>query len=177
LGEKIYKKQIEKLSNGVNKNYTGVHIQLSVYNDKIILWNPGKLPVEIAVDDLKRKHPSIPRNKYIADIFFKAGYIEAWGRGIQKIISGFIEAGHPQPTFEELAGGMQVTLYKSVEKSVEKIVLLIENNPKITQMKLAEATGLSRRGVEKNITKLKKEGRIIRIGPAKGGHWEVRKQK
>lgn len=169
----------------IHKNYTGVHIQLSVYNDKIILWNPGKLPAEIAVDDLKRKHPSIPRNKYIADIFFKAGYIEAWGRGIQKIIGGFIKAGHPEPTFEELAGGMQVTLYKgvekdvekSVEKSVEKIVLLIENNPKITQMELAEATGLSRRGVEKNITKLKKEGRIIRIGPAKGGLWQVRKQK
>ena len=56
---------------------------------------------------------------------------------------------------------------------MEKIALLIEKNPKITQMELAEATGLSRRGVEKNITKLKKEGRIIRIGPAKGGHWKV----
>ncbi len=167
----------------IHKDYTSVHIQLSVYDDKIILWNPGKLPEEIAIEDLKRKHPSIPRNKYIADVFFKAGYIETWGRGIQKIISGFIKAGHPEPTFEELAGGLQVTLNKSVEKnveksvekSVEKIVRLIDNNPTITQLELAEATGLSRRGIEKNISKLKEIGLLKRIGPAKGGHWKITK--
>jgi ATP-dependent DNA helicase RecG len=83
----------------IHKDYTGVHIQLSVYDDKIILWNPGSLPAEINLDQLKDKHPSIPRNKIIADIFFKAGYIEAWGRGINKIISGFEEASLPQPLF------------------------------------------------------------------------------
>jgi len=68
---------------------------------------------------------------------------------------------------------MQVTLLKSVEKSVEKIILLIKDKPTITQLELADATGLSRRGVEKNIAKLKETGKLKRIGPAKGGHWEV----
>ena len=62
---------------------------------------------------------------------------------------------------------------KSVEKSVEKIVTLIKNDPNITQKELAKQTGLSRRGVEKNISILKKSGKIKRIGPAKGGHWEI----
>ena len=150
---------------------------MSVYDDKIILWNPGKLPDELPLDRLKHRHPSYPRNKILADIFFKAGYIEAWGRGIRKIIDGFLNAGHPEPHFEELAGGLQLTLFKSseksVEKSVEKIVTLIKNDPNITQKELAKQTGLSRRGVEKNISILKKSGKIKRIGPAKGGHWEI----
>lgn len=173
----------------IHKDYTGVHIQLSVYDDKIILWNPGKLPAEIAVEELKFKHPSIPRNKYIADIFFKAGYIEAWGRGIQKIISGFIKKGHPEPTFEELAGGIQVTLYRSVEKSVEKssekssekgsekssekVLMLINKNPKTTATEIAKILAITPRAVEKVIAMLKAEGKLKRIGPAKGGHWEV----
>jgi hypothetical protein len=56
LGEKIYQKQIEKLSNGVNaiihKDYTGAPIQLSVYNSKLILWNEGRLPEGFTIETL-----------------------------------------------------------------------------------------------------------------------------
>jgi len=91
------------------------------------------------------------------------------------------KAGLPEPALEEYAGGIQVTFLKSstgtvgksVEKSVEKIITLMDENPYITQKELSLAIGLSRRGIEKNISKLKKEGKIKRIGPAKGGHWEV----
>jgi ATP-dependent DNA helicase RecG len=91
----------------------------------------------------------------------------------------------PEPDIEEYAGGFQITFYKGdqksvekgvekgVEKSVEKIAALMSTNPYITQKELSVATGLSRRGVEKNISLLKKAGKIKRIGPAKGGHWEV----
>ena len=161
----------------IHKDYTSVHIQLSVYDDKIILWNPGKLPDELPLDRLKHRHPSYPRNKILADIFFKAGYIEAWGRGIRKIIDGFLIAGHPEPHFEELAGGIELTLFKSSEKTVGKTVGkllgIIMENPKITREEMALKTGLSIRGVEYNLNKLKEEGLIKRIGPAKGGHWEV----
>jgi len=60
-----------------------------------------------------------------------------------------------------------------VEKTVEKIFHIIENNPQITQKELSEMTGLTRRGVEWNLSKLKAKGLIRRIGAAKGGHWEV----
>ena len=99
----------------VHKDYTdNSTIQLSVYDDKLILWNPGILPFDITVDELKKKHPSRPRNRYIADIFFRAGYIESWGRGIEKMIESFKKAGLPEPIFEELAGGLQVTLLKDI---------------------------------------------------------------
>jgi ATP-dependent DNA helicase RecG len=99
----------------VHKDYTdNSTIQLSVYDDKLILWNPGILPFDITIDKLKKKHPSRPRNRYIADIFFRAGYIESWGRGIEKMIEAFKKAGLPEPIFEELAGGLQVTLLKDI---------------------------------------------------------------
>jgi len=66
----------------VHKDYKGSTIQFGVYDNKLILWNPGTLPDELNIEMLKVKHPSHPRNKNIAEVFFKAGYIEARGRGI-----------------------------------------------------------------------------------------------
>jgi len=65
------------------------------------------------------------------------------------------------------------TTQKTVEKTVEKILDAIKNNPKITQNELAKITGLTRRGIEWNLAKLKEKGIIKRVGPAKGGHWEI----
>jgi ATP-dependent DNA helicase RecG len=62
---------------------------------------------------------------------------------------------------------------KTVEKTVEKILALLRSKPRLTQADLVMATGLSRRGVEWNLKELKKNGRIRRIGPDKGGAWEV----
>ncbi len=63
-----------------------------------------------------------------------------------------------------------------MEKTVEKILEAIKKNPKITQNEFVEITGLTRRGIEWNLAKLKEKGIIKRIGPAKGGHWEVIKK-
>ena len=60
-----------------------------------------------------------------------------------------------------------------MEKTVEKITRLIKENPKITIKELENQTGLSRGGVEWNIEKLKNKGFIKRIGPDKGGYWQV----
>ena len=62
---------------------------------------------------------------------------------------------------------------KTVEKTVEKIIYLISENSRITVKEIGEKLGITRRGVEWNIQKLKEQGRIKRIGPDKGGHWEV----
>ena len=59
------------------------------------------------------------------------------------------------------------------EKTREKILSILKATPYITINELAEIVGISQKGVEWQIVKLKKEGRIKRIGPDKGGHWEV----
>lgn len=63
-----------------------------------------------------------------------------------------------------------------LKDSVEKIVEAIKVNPFITQKELVKITGLSRRGVEWNLQQLRKNKIILRVGPAKGGHWEINKE-
>lgn len=94
----------------IHKDYTGAPIQLSVYEDKLMLWNEGCLPEDLTIEMFLEKHPSRPYNKNIADIFFKAGFIEAWGRGINKIVTGFQLAELEQPSFDFSMGGLWVTM-------------------------------------------------------------------
>ena len=56
---------------------------------------------------------------------------------------------------------------------MQKIVMLISASPDITLSEMANQLGMSRNGVDKNIRKLKELGIIRRVGPDKGGHWEV----
>ncbi|MCK5799341.1 MAG: winged helix-turn-helix transcriptional regulator, partial [Deltaproteobacteria bacterium] len=63
---------------------------------------------------------------------------------------------------------------KSSEKSSEKILRVIGEQPDISAKVLADRLGITSRAVEKQIARLKAEGKLIRIGPAKGGHWEVK---
>ena len=63
----------------------GVHTQIRVYDDKISFWNDGGLQSPLTVESLKRPHSSRPRNVLIADVCFKGGLIDAWGRGTIKL--------------------------------------------------------------------------------------------
>jgi ATP-dependent DNA helicase RecG len=62
---------------------------------------------------------------------------------------------------------------KSSEKSSEKILGYMKENKNITIAELSQKLGISTRAVEKHISKLKQQGKIKRIGPDKGGYWEV----
>jgi ATP-dependent DNA helicase RecG len=178
----------------IHKDYTGAPIQLSIYNDKIILWNEGRLPEGFTIAILLQKHPSRPSNKNIADIFFKAGFIEAWGRGIAKIVNGFTQAGLPAPVFDSAMGGIVITFQRAItdknqqkhgiesvtkkvtEKVTENQSLILKKiaaKPSISTRELASRIGISQRKIKENIAKLKTMGLLKRIGPAKGGYWEV----
>ena len=76
----------------VHKLYTGVHIQMKVYNDRIRLWNPGTLPESMTIEQLLGDHASQPRNRLIAETFYRTGFIESWGRGIHKIYKVYDES-------------------------------------------------------------------------------------
>jgi len=89
------------------------NIQIKVYEDKLIIINEGKLPEEIPVEKLKTEHISKPRNPILADVFYKAGYIESWGRGTLKIVESFLKQGLPEPDFVQENGIMKVKFYKN----------------------------------------------------------------
>jgi ATP-dependent DNA helicase RecG len=60
-------------------------------------------------------------------------------------------------------------------KPDNKVLKLLSDRPEMTIPELAEALGITTRGVEKQIVKLRAGGHLRRIGPAKDGHWEVAK--
>ncbi len=183
----------------VHKDYaSGIPIQISVYDDRIVFWNAGILPDNWTLERLLGKHPSQPFNPLLANAFFRAGYIEAWGRGIEKIARECREHGIAPPDYDFGMAGLMLTFHANPahlqaaaqesaqeglgEKLGEKlgetraaIVQSMRNDPKITTTKLAEKLSLSTTAVDKNIQYLKSHGHVRRAGPAKGGHWEVLK--
>jgi ATP-dependent DNA helicase RecG len=60
------------------------------------------------------EHSNYPRNELLADVFFKAGLIEAWGRGTRKITYECKKAGLTEPEFKEELGGFAVYFYKDI---------------------------------------------------------------
>ena len=62
---------------------------------------------------------------------------------------------------------------ESSEQRSEKILALLRSEPRLPARLLAERLGISPRAVEKQLAKLREQWRLRRIGPAKGGHWQV----
>lgn len=182
----------------IHRNYAGPAIQLKVWRDRLELWNDGPLPIGFTEEDLHAPHSSHPRNKNIASVFYRAGFIEAWGRGINKITKGFTAAKLPVPIFTSHCGGVLTTVMRPIaDRGIESgekpdegnhtenhtenhtvntcntILEIIGNDPYVTIARLCALTGKSRPTINEHIANLKAKNRIRRIGPDKGGHWEV----
>ena len=69
----------------------GAPIQIRVYDDRLVLWNPAVLPEGWTSATLRSRHVSHPFNPQVANVFFRAGEIEAWGRGIERIFQAMRE--------------------------------------------------------------------------------------
>jgi ATP-dependent DNA helicase RecG len=113
----------------VHRSYMGAPIQIRVYDNKINFWNEGTLPEGLTFEALKGFHTSRPRNGLIADVCFKGGFIDSWGRGTLKIYDSCKEAELPEPEIKEFQGGFLVTLFKDklTEEQLIKIGLMIGN--------------------------------------------------
>lgn len=194
----------EILLNSINhKQYEENNpIQISIYDDKMYVWNDGKFPDEIAKQDLFKKHYSKPYNPLIAQTFFKAGFIESWGRGFEKIRKECEEYGSPLPEVEIKSSGVMVKCVPSkvymdlldkmkgknapindpindpinITETEIKIIELIKQNNQITRMELANTLKVNESTIKRNINKLKNRGILKRIGANKNGHWEIIKK-
>ncbi len=91
----------------VHKDYLDSSpIQIKIFDDKIVIWNSGKLIPPLTVEKLKSQHPAKQRNPLIASIFYYAGLIEAWGSGTTKMIKLCKEHNLPEPEFKESKKGI-----------------------------------------------------------------------
>ena len=97
----------------VHRDYLGSMTQIKVFDNRICVWNSGRLPEELTIQKLFEPHESIPRNPLIAEVCYKVGYIDSWGRGVEKITDACEQAGLPAPAIVERTGGIAVELSKS----------------------------------------------------------------
>ena len=184
-----------------HRDYTSHEsVQVMLFKDRLEIWNAGSLPRGWTVKDLYRPHTSLPPNELIAGPMYLKGYIEKTGTGTDDVIRNCKAASIPPPVFTE-GPDFRAVLYRSdanvateettteitrkanqkttvgsyegsYERSYE-ILELIKSNPRILAKEIAAKKSISWRAVMKHIAHLKKDGRLRRIGPRKGGYWEV----
>ena len=165
--------------------HEGANVFVEVFSDRIEISNPGGLPNGLKKEEFGKK--SVRRNPLIADILHRAGLIEKLGTGINRMKEVMLKYGLKKPIYKFndfftvifYGPGEKVLGEKLGEKLGEnerKILLCISKNKYITLKELSKKLDISDIAVYKNISKLKKKGLVKRIGPAKGGYWEVIKR-
>jgi ATP-dependent DNA helicase RecG len=128
--EEVWDYPLEALREAVinavcHRDYTAPsNKEVRIYDDKLIIWNPGGLPLGLTVEDLYKPHPSVLRNKGVGGIFYDMGLIEQWGSGIDKMRTACQKVGIPEPKFEEHQG-LRVIFRKDIytEEYLQKIGL------------------------------------------------------
>ena len=116
----------------IHRDYSiaGGAVSLAIFDDRIEVWSTGVLPTKVTAASLSRKHGSHPRNPFIAEVFYRAGLIEKWGRGTNRVIEMCERAGIPPPMFEKIGPATVVTFrvhvgstaHPKVESKVESEV-------------------------------------------------------
>ncbi len=121
------------LNSLVHRDYMGSNIQIRMYDDRFCIWNEGFLP----------------------DVCFKGGYIDAWGRGILKMLNACKQAGLPEPGIKEQDGGLLVTLFKD-RYTDEQLLKLGLNDRQSNAVKYVKIHGQISNQVYQDINKTTK---------------------
>ena len=174
----------------------GTPIQIKIMEDELTISNRCILPENWTVETLMEKHDSIPYNPEIANVFYRAGFIENWGQGIQKICDECKEIGAELPKYE-LKGTTLRIRFRALESALidqpkvpkgqdepmgepkenlldERIIRVLRDNPGSTYDDLASELAVSRSTIKRAMGNLTAAGRIVRVGGKRYGHWEIR---
>ena len=103
----------------IHRDYTiaGGAVSLAIFDDRVEVWSAGRYPAGITPELLSRSHPSVQRNPVIADVFHRAGLIEKWGRGTNRVGEMCRAGGIAPPEFAEIGGAAVATFRVSVAPS------------------------------------------------------------
>jgi len=168
----------------VHRNYMGAQTQIRLYDNHISVWNDGGLPEGITEEDLKKVHRSKPGNPLMADVCFKGGYIDSWGRGTIKIIEACREANLPEPVLKEEQGGFLSKIYKDrfTEEQLKKLglnerqieaVIYTKKYGKITNSDYQKLCNVSERTALRDLDDLINRDVIKKEGEKKGTYYEL----
>jgi len=147
--------------------------------------NEGKLPPEVPVEKLKTENLSKPKNTLLADVFYKAGFIESWGRGTIKIMEKCQDQGLPEPDFEEDHGVFVVKFYQDKwnEENLRKLGIKERQIKAVMYAKEEKSINLasfktivsdvSEKTLYRDLQELVSKGILKELGEKKGRKYEL----
>lgn len=168
-------------------------VQVAVYDDRVEITSPGMLYGGLTIEQIKEGGSKI-RNRCIAEVFSRMKIIESWGTGIKRMFSSCKAYGIREPELLEVGDSFRVNLYrpsydevhqsspksspksslKNLNTTQQKIADMILENPKVTQVDMAEKLDISTRAVKKSIKDLTEKGILERIGSSRSGYWNLK---
>ena len=174
----------------------GAEIHIDMYDDRLEITSPGGMYKGRAVQEQDIENiESERRNPILADLFHRMRYMERRGSGLKKIINetknlpGYKEElkpkFHSDTSFRVIIYNVNYTIGGESggtnggisggtnESRIDKIIMVIENDNKITVSAIADKLGLPKRTVERDIAALKKQNKIRHVGSTKSGYWEL----
>ena len=176
-------------------NIKGTEIQIKMFDDRLVFESPGKLPGQVKPNNIRHTHFS--RNPKIAAFLKAYHFVKEFGEGFDRICREQEANGANAPSFRTDEFILKITVPKVAEKvavndervnvnvtekvnatenvteNVTENYRLIKEDPYISTTKMAEIIGVDRRNIARNIKKLQEQGVVRRVGPDKGGFWEV----
>jgi len=176
----------ELLANAlIHRDYfVSAPIRIFMFANRIEIISPGHLPNNLTIENIKYGNSNI-RNPILASFATKILPYRGLGNGIRRALKAY-----PQLDFvdDREANLFKVILFtgqpnaaaslgEKLDETQSAMLMVIAANPKVTIKNLAESLNLSTTAIEKNLKQLKQHQRIRRVGPAKGGHWEVIRNK
>ena len=172
----------------IHSNYAAlIPIQIRIHEDFLYISNDCVFPAGWTVETLLERHRSLPYNPNIANGFFRAGYVETWGRGIEKICEACEKHGVPMPEYTLHPEDIMIkftALYKAkipnrqnggLGGGLDDVLEIIKKTPAVTNTEIVELLGIPLRSVQRKIKDLKEQDVIERKGGKRFGHWEIKK--
>jgi len=126
------------------------------------------------------------RNKLIVEAFYLTGDIEKYGTGYRRIREALKNYPTMKFDFKEIQGGFLAELsyqkqrltenaVDNVVENEQKTLALLKENNTLSAKEIANKLKITERTIQRYIKKLQEKKLIKRIGPAKGGYWEINK--
>ncbi|MFH1432217.1 MAG: RNA-binding domain-containing protein [archaeon] len=150
-------------------------VQIRVFPGRVEIWNPGQLPSQLDIDDLRKSHPSIPANPLLFRQFYRAAYVEDAGGGTVDIIQKCRELNLPEPSFEQKMGSFVVTLLRTaitdeymdalkLNKRQKSAVKYLQDHGRITRAEYEKIHSIPERTANRELNELAGKKVIEKLG-------------
>lgn len=164
----------------------GGSVGVAIFDDRLEISSSGELHFGLKAADLYQPHESLPWNPLIADVLFRRGIIETWGRGTLKMAELAERAGLPRPEIETIPGAVVVRFRPSRYLPPQKVghdltarqrmvlSLLAEESMRLSAIYSRMSDGVSLRNLRVDLDLLRKLGLVDSRGHGQGARWHLK---